>query len=122
MLLAMTSRLSRTCCAVTLGPKQYHEHQPVGGVRACSGGWRAARRPATSASRRERSAPDVTRRSSSTQVSPGPSERPSVSTTARSVILAGSRGAISNRPLNFAHDVNAHSVVSPSGGVSVSRP
>ena len=25
---AITSRLSSTCFAVTLGPKQYHEHQP----------------------------------------------------------------------------------------------
>ena len=31
-----TSRLSSTCCAVTRGPKQYHEHQPVGGSSSLS--------------------------------------------------------------------------------------
>src|SRR6185369_12117250 len=34
IVLAIVSRLSSTCCAVTRGPKQYQEHQPVGGMSA----------------------------------------------------------------------------------------
>src|SRR4051794_38534388 len=97
---AIVSRLSRTCCAVTFGPKQYHEHQPVGGRRDVSGGWFLLSRVATSASSADRSVPLATITSSSVSDSPGASVAPSPSTMARS-----DDPATSKRPLKRAHDV-----------------
>src|SRR5262245_48681038 len=99
---AIVSRLSSTCAAVTLGPKQYHEHQPVGGSFVFSGGWFSASRIATACNNAERSGPDATNSSSRRHDSPGASVSPSQSTTART-----DDADTSNRPLNRTHDVNA---------------
>src|SRR6059036_3079436 len=107
MFLAIASWLSSTCCAVTLGPKQYHEHHPVGGAApriggsacgpseregasesergwgpASSGRWFSARRRPTPSSSDPRSLPLEAANSSSVQRSPGASVSSSVSTTA----------------------------------------
>src|SRR5215468_6564639 len=83
-LLAMKSRLSRTCCAVTRGPKQYQEHQPVGGDlnrNARRFGWLAFNDRASSSSNFARSDPERKVNSSISQLSPGFNSSPSVSTT-----------------------------------------
>src|SRR6185503_855340 len=101
--LAMKSRLSSTCCAVTRGPKQYQEHQPVGGLDdPVSRGWWVARRSPTAASSLARSEPADTISSSSGHVPPASSDSPSQSSTARS-----EEPCTMNLPLNRAHDVNA---------------
>src|SRR5260370_1026177 len=75
------SRLSRTFCAVTRGPKKYHEHQPVGGVLPRIGGWFVARRRVNSARSCSRSDPALKENSSRLHDSPGLRASPSVSTT-----------------------------------------
>src|SRR6185436_15289638 len=114
----MTSRLSSTCCAVTRGPKQYHEHQPVGGADdPVSRGWWMAKRSPTAASSVARSDPAETISSSSGHDSPAPSDSPSQSRTPRN-----DEPCTMNLPLNRAHDVNAKTEESWPGGVSVNNP
>ena len=124
MLVAMTSRLSSTCCAVTRGPKQYQEHQPVGGSDTSS---IRARRDRARMMSKERvgefveqpaaigAAPD--HQLFELQVSPAGTASPSVSMTAvsryarveqaRRSSRVGAPVLSRKRPLKRAHEVNA---------------
>src|SRR5262249_37533333 len=117
-LLAMKSRLSRMFCAVTRGPKQYHEHQPVGGLGVLSGGWFLARAAPTAPSATSRDTFVAVKKSSRSHDSPGPSVNPSASITtcsadgARRGICPGTRRAETN-PSAWTGSGDWESVIAP---------